>query len=148
MPSTVDDAPALLQAQISAFHHDSVLYPGVEPGGPPGYDSLAVLEADIAAYPVFTIRADGLIIGGVVIFDRGAGHFHLDRIYIAPEYHNRGIGSQAIAFIERSFPAQKWSLHTPSYAVRNQHFYENFGYIKRGTDYDGDLELIYYEKIT
>ena len=39
--ATEADAEALVQVQIAAFHHDSVLYPEVEPGGPPGYDSVS-----------------------------------------------------------------------------------------------------------
>ncbi|NJK72178.1 MAG: GNAT family N-acetyltransferase [Synechococcaceae cyanobacterium SM2_3_60] len=49
----------------------------------------------------YTVRADGQIIGGMVVFDRGGGHYHLDLIYIDPAWHNRGIGGQALAFLEQ-----------------------------------------------
>ena len=32
------DAETLVRVQVAAFHYDSVLYPGVELGGPPGYE--------------------------------------------------------------------------------------------------------------
>jgi hypothetical protein len=49
-------------------------------------------------------------------------------------------------FIEQTYPAAKWTLDTPLYAVRNQHFYEKLGYVKVAeNDYDGFI-LIAYEK--
>nr|MCU0481776.1 hypothetical protein [Anaerolineae bacterium] len=47
--ATADDAQALVDVQIRAFHHDAVMYPD-EPlavGGPPDYDSVAVMLDDI-----------------------------------------------------------------------------------------------------
>src|SRR5262245_55274011 len=94
--ATATDAQALLNAQIRAFHHDSRLYPGIELGGPPGYESIDTLLADLDHDDCYKIIADGQIIGGIVVFDRGSGHFHLDRIYLDPDYHNLGVGTQAM----------------------------------------------------
>ncbi len=146
--ATPADADALTQAQIRAFHHDSVLYPGVEIGGPPGYDSVEQTVQDVESYPCYKILWDGQIVGGIVIFDRGGGHFHLDRIYLDPEVHNHGIGTQAMRFIEQTYPARKWTLDTPLWAVRNHHFYEKLGYVKVGEKVEegGSIILISYEK--
>ncbi len=86
------------------------------------------------------------MVGGLSVFDMGQGHFHLDVIFIDPAYHNRGIGTQAMHFIEQTFPAQKWTLNTPGYATRNQHFYEKFGYVKVGVAAFSYFTLIDYEK--
>jgi ribosomal protein S18 acetylase RimI-like enzyme len=146
-PATPADARRLLQAQIAAFHHDAVLYPGVEPGGPPGYDSLdTVLQKIKEAFYYYKIVVDGHIAGGIAIYDEGGGHLHLDLIYLDPAYHNRGIGSHAMRFIEKTHPASRWTLHTPTYAIRNQHFYEKFGYVKTGEEAHPDITLIAYEK--
>jgi GNAT superfamily N-acetyltransferase len=146
--ATPADAEALLQAQIRAFHSDADNYPGVELGGPPGYDSLdKVLEA-IGNDEYFTIRYDDRIVGGIVLFKRGEGHYHLDILFVDPDYHNLGIGSQAMQFLGRTYPdATKWTLDTPLYATRNHHFYEKFGFVKVGqkTEDDGFV-LIEYEK--
>jgi ribosomal protein S18 acetylase RimI-like enzyme len=146
--ATPADAPALVELQIRAFHHDAVLYPGVEPDGPPGYDSVDHTLRDIAEVPCYKILADDRIIGGIVVFERTTGHFHLDKIFIDPEYQGRGIGSQAMRFIEHAHPAALWTLHTPTYAVRNQHFYEKHGYIKTGEENLHDFILFAYEKRT
>ena len=143
---TVNDAQALLDVQIRAFHDDARLYPGVEIGGPPGYDSLEVVTEEIEKELYHKIVCDGKIVGGIVVYDRGEGHFHLDKIYVDPEYHNRTIGTCAMQFIEALYPASKWSLDTPVYAVRNHHFYEKMGYI-RGKEFAADdITLFAYEK--
>lgn len=143
------DAPALTAAAIAAFHDDARLY-GVPLSGPPGYDSVEHALELMAEGDYYKIEQDGRIIGGMVVFDEGEGHFHLGVLFVHPEYHNLGIGSQAIQFIERRYSAaKKWTLDTPAYAVRNQHFYEKFDYVKVNefTPPDDPILLFAYEKL-
>lgn len=141
------DAEILVKVQISAFHYDALIYPGVEIGGPPGYDSVDSALRKMQEADYYKIIADGQIIGGIVVFDLGESHFHLDLLYIDPDYHNRGVGTQAMQFIEQTYPARKWTLDTPAYAIRNQHFYEKFGYVKVGESTESDnITLFGYEK--
>ena len=147
--ATPDDAAALVKTQIAAFHYDAVIYPGVEIGGPPGYDSVDAMLKNIWEAECYKISADGVgeCIGGMVLFEKAPGHYHLDLIFLDPAYHNQGIGTQAMQFIEAVYPAAtRWTLDTPVYAVRNHHFYEKFGYVKVGEHHDGDVPLIAYEK--
>jgi len=145
--ATPDNASELVRVQIAAFEHDATIYPGVEPGGPPGYDSVADMLDKIADDECYVISLDGVCIGGIVVFDMGGGHFHLDVIFIDPAFHNLGIGTQAMAFIEQSYPATKWTLDTPQWAVRNQHFYEKLGYKKvRLFTAEDNTPLIAFEK--
>ena len=141
------DAEALVAAQIAAFQYDSVLYPDVEIGGPPGYDSVEDMRRKMAEGQCYKMVNAGRIIGGIVVFDKGQGHIYVGRIYIDPAYHNRGIGTQAIQFLEQTYPAATlWSLDTPVWAVRNQHFYEKLGYVKVGEEVLPDITLIQYQK--
>jgi GNAT superfamily N-acetyltransferase len=144
--ATAADAEALVKLQIAAFHNDSLLYPSVEIGGPPGYESIDVMLSKIREDECYKIIADGLIVGGIVIFVQGEGHYHLDLIFIDPAYHDRGIGTLAMHFIEQAYHATKWTLDTPDWAVRNQHFYEKFGYVKVGEEDAHGIRLIAYEK--
>ena len=144
--ATADDAETLVQLQIAAFHHDALIYPGVEIGGPPGYDSVESVLQKIHEDDCYKITVDGQRVGGIVVFSKGEGHFHLDLIYIDPAYHNRGIGTRAMQFLEQHYAATKWTLDTPDWAVRNHHFYEKFGYVKVGEDVQDDITLIAYEK--
>ncbi len=145
-PAIPADAETLVKVQVAAFHYDSVLYPGVELGGPPGYDSVDTALEKMDEHIYYKIVMDGQIVGGIVVFDEGPGHLHLDLIYIDPTYHDRGIGTQAMHLLEEKHPANKWTLDTPQYAIRNQHFYEKFGYIKVREYMDGDFPLFAYEK--
>jgi GNAT superfamily N-acetyltransferase len=144
---TIEDAAQLLEAQIRAFHDDARLYPGVELGGPPNYDSLPAVIREIQEDLYHKIVHEGKIIGALVVFDYGGGHYHLDKIFVDPEYHNRGVGTQAMQFLEKTYPAAVWTLDTPAYAVRNHHFYEKLGYVKEGEKVeDGNFRLFCYRK--
>ena len=144
--ATPADAEDMVQMQIVAFHDDARLYPGVELGGPPGYDSVDVMLQKIKDNECYKIVYEGRIIGGIIVVDEGQGHFHLDVLNIDPQYHNLGIGTQAMHFIEQTYPATKWTLDTPGYAIRNQHFYEKLGYVKVKEAYYDDFLLFAYEK--
>jgi GNAT superfamily N-acetyltransferase len=144
--ATAADAEALVKLQVLTFHDDARMYPGVKLGGPPGYDSIKDVLQKIREDNYYTIHYDGQIVGGLSVVKLGQGHFHLDVIYIDPAYHNRGIGTQAIHFIEQTYPAKKWTLNTPSYATRNHHFYEKLGYVKVGEEPFKDFTLLDYEK--
>ncbi len=145
--ATAADAEALVKVQIAAFHDDARLYPGVEMGGPPGYDSVENMLQKIREDECYKIMDEGQTIGGIILFEKEQGHFHLDVLCIEPAYHNRGIGTRAMQFIEQTYPATRWTLHTPTYAIRNQHFYEKLGYVKVGEEPEGDdITLIVYEK--
>ena len=144
--ATLADAEGMLAAQIAAFEYDSVLYPGVELGGPPQYDSLEFMRQQIQQDDCYTMVEAGQIIGGIVVFNIGQGHVHIDRIFIAPAHQNRGIGTLAMEFLEQTYAATRWTLDTPTWAVRNQHFYEKLGYVKVKEETFPDITLIGYEK--
>ena len=144
--ATPADAEDLVKVQIAAFHDDARLYPGVEIGGPPGYDSVEATLALIARGEFYKVSLNGETIGGLTVIDQGSGHFHLGVLAIDPAHHNKGFGTQAMGFIERTFPANVWTLDTPAYATRNQHFYEKLGFVRVGETVFPDITLIQYEK--
>jgi GNAT superfamily N-acetyltransferase len=145
-PATEEDAPALAIVSKAAFDSDARTHPGIEPGGPPGYDSADVLRSKIAEHTVFSVRLDGAVVGGIVVQDQGGGTLHLDLLFVDPARHNLGIGSAAMAFLDRSCPASRWTLQTPIWATRNRHFYEKFGFRKVGETVAPDITLVDYER--
>ena len=69
--------------------------------------------AKIARGEIHKVSLDDEIIGGITVIDQGAGHFHLDVLAIDPAHHNKGFGTHAMGFIERTFPASLLTLgHT------------------------------------
>ena len=71
--ATPADAEDLVKVQIAAFHDDARLYPGVEIGGPPGYDSVEETLATIARGEFYKVALNGEVIGGMTVIDQGAG---------------------------------------------------------------------------
>jgi ribosomal protein S18 acetylase RimI-like enzyme len=104
------------------------------------------MRKNIARHPCYKMLYKGRPVGVMVIFDRGEGHVHLDGIAIEPAYHNQGIGSLAMQFLEQAHPATRYTLDTPSWALRNQHFYEKLGYVKVDETIEPDIVLFAYEK--
>jgi GNAT superfamily N-acetyltransferase len=143
--ATPADAEDLVKVQIAAFHDDARLYPGVDIGGPPGYDSVEETLATISRGEFYKVSLRGDIIGGITVIDQGAGHFHVGILAIDPDHHNKGTGTEAMGFIER-IPATVWTLDTPAFATRNQHFYERLGFVRMGETVFPDITLIHYEK--
>ena len=161
----IEDAEALTEVQRRAFDDDSRRFGGLSAGGPvphvsggpvphvsggpPGYDSVDWTLWAMKTGIYYKILAGDRIIGAVILFDMHKRHFNLGRIFVDPDWQDRGIGSQAIRFIEKTFPyVKRWSLDTPEWAVRNHHFYEKLGYVKVGEEVPkgAGIRLCLYEK--
>ncbi len=140
------DAKTLAIISGRAFDND-VNYGAPGPGGPPGYKhemwQIRMMTRG-QYYKIIQDEEAPLIIGGFIVFQNSYGDCELGRIFIEPEYQNQGIGTQAMAFMEKAFPeARRWTLGTPAWNLRTQHFYEKAGYVKvRDEGRDG----IRYEK--
>lgn len=127
------DAEALTAVQTRTFDDDSRRHGHGERGGPPGYDSVAWQRRMMQQAAYYKILEADQIIGGAILFDQGGGHIYLGRIYLDPACQNRGVGAQVMRLLEAAYPAaRRWTLETPQWALRNQHFYERAGYVRVG----------------
>ena len=136
------DAEALAQASKLAFH-DDVKYgaPG-PPGGPPGYDSAAWQKRMMGIGEYYTIVADNVVAGGIIVFRKAPREYELGRIFITPAYQNQGIGTQAFDFLWQTYPLSKhWTLGTPKWNRRTRHFYAKVGFVEVGSDGHGGILL-------
>ncbi|WP_199880558.1 GNAT family N-acetyltransferase [Bacillus massiliglaciei] len=127
--STLEDITALLAIQQAAFQEDLEKYEDFETS--PACETPEKLEENIHTYHHFTILDGETIIGAIDV--RGhQEHRHIDKLFIAPSYQNKGAGTAAMEFLKNQFPdAQRWSLYTPSLSFRNHHFYEKSGFTKK-----------------
>lgn len=144
------DTENLLRAQMRAFNDETRRFGPGRDGGPPSYDSLDFVKGMIQnGYFYYKILYDREIIGGFNVEKISDGHYKIDMFFIDPQFHDKGIGTKVLAFIDNCFvDAKRWSLETPGYSVRNQHLYEKAGYKKVGEserETDG-FYLIYYER--
>jgi GNAT superfamily N-acetyltransferase len=149
-PAAAADVPHLVETQIRAFHDDSRRFArtvgGGEPGGPPGYDSPEWQTEMMRRGRYFTLRSSGTIAGGMIVFRAGDGSYNLGRIWLDPAFQDLGIGRVAIEYLHEMIgPGCTWTLDTPSWAVRNHHFYESLGYRKVGEEAmpDGWVSWLY-----
>jgi len=130
----VADAQTLALISGRAFDHD-VHYGAPGPGGPPGYKSDQWQRKMMRLGDYYKILDDDQIIGGFIIFRKAPREYELGRIFIEPDYQNRGLGSQAFAFIWAEYPlAKRWTLGTPAWNRRNRHFYQKVGFVEIGMD--------------
>jgi RimJ/RimL family protein N-acetyltransferase len=132
----LEDAKALALISWRAFDND-IHYGAPGKGGPPGYKSDMWQMRLIATghfYKILLADNGDRIIGGFVVFENSYGDCELGRIFIDPEFQNQGLGTQAMAFMEQAYPnARRWTLGTPGWNLRTQHFYEKVGYVRIGT---------------
>lgn len=142
----VDDAGILTKICKVAFDDFSRKHGGNSEGGPPGYDSVEYQIEKMKEAPYLKILLDEEIVGGMLLIPKEPGHMMLGRIFIHPAHQNKGIGTRAIEYIEEAYPAEKWSLETPTYAPENHRFYERLGYVRKGIVPDIPEPLFLYEK--
>ncbi len=141
-----EDAKALTHISGRAFDND-INYGAPGRGGPPGYKyemwQIRMMTRG-GYYKIILEEGVPFIIGGFIVFQNSFGDCELGRIFIDPDYQNQGIGAQAMAFMEKQFPeARRWTLGTPAWNLRTQHFYEKCGYVRIGPE---GRDGIRYEK--
>lgn len=135
-----NDAPKLAELQKASFDEESKHFNNNEIGGPPGYDSISWQEEMMQICEYLKVLFNGQIIGGALILIESNQVHNLGRIFIDPNYQNQGIGMKVMKEIERSFPdSTKWWLDTPSWSVKNHHFYTKCGFTK--VREEGDLYI-------
>ena len=65
-----------------------------------------------------------------------AEHRVLERIFVDPDLHRRGIGTRAMELAIEMYPEAKlWTLGTPEWNVRTSSFYAKMGFTQVGWDY-------------
>ncbi|MHA6531142.1 GNAT family N-acetyltransferase [Paenibacillus sp. BAC0078] len=146
------DASRLAEVQKRTFDHDAQQYQNKPEEGPPGYGSISWQSDMMKSGHYYKLLEDDVIIGGMIIFpSENKEECHLGRIFIDPKHQNRGYGQEAFRFLFSTFSsAQKWTLDTPSWAVRNHHFYKKHGFVQIAEvlDTNSGETLFQYERIT
>jgi replication factor A1 len=151
-----EDAVQLAKISKRAFHSDIHVGAPITTagdtssgGGPIGYDSPEFQVRMMKICQYYKMTYDGQLVGGLITGRKRLGHYELERIFVDPDYHNRGIATNAFnQVIAMVSDAQIWTLGTPEWNVRTKHFYEKLGFMQIGWTMDEPAwRGRYYEKV-
>jgi GNAT superfamily N-acetyltransferase len=145
--ATIDDAEALAEISKKAFDTDiDVGSPGG--GGPPGYDEPEFQVRVMDYFDCYRILLDDETVGGIYVASKTPGHKVLERIFVDPDHHRQGIGTQAMKLAMERYPEAKlWTLGTPDWNVRTTAFYEKLGFVQVGWEHaEPEFKGRWYEK--
>ncbi|HSG78108.1 MAG TPA: GNAT family N-acetyltransferase [Acidimicrobiia bacterium] len=140
------DAELLAIISQRAFDSDVAIgAPG--PGGPPGYTDPEWQRSMMNRGDYLCLTLGDAIVGGAIVFDMEPGHHDIGRIFLDPDHHRKGLGSQAMRLVMARYPkVRRWTLDTPAWNTRTRAFYEQLGFTEYGRrPVGGDFELILYE---
>ena len=135
------DAEDLARVSERAFHSD--IHCGAPRlGGPPGYKSAKWQSKMMDLGDYFKIIVEGGVVGGILVFRKERLRFEVGRIFVDPDFQNRGIGTGAFDFLWSRYPfAKLWVLGTPAWNLRNCHFYKKVGFVELGDDGRGGIRF-------
>lgn len=126
------DIPGLTPVMTRAFNDDAKKHLGIEREGPPGYDNGDFFREWLLPYQEsvgYKVMVGEVLIGGIIVWILPDGHNILGTIFVDPDHQDQGVGQGIWKFIEKTFPGTKsWRLGTPSWAIKNHHFYEKCGF--------------------
>lgn len=145
-----DDADLLTAISRETFDHDSKAHGLGESGGPPGYDSIVWQKKIIGKALYFKIIHAGEVVGGLILFHKNRNQMEVGRIFVLPSVQNIGVGQAVFERLEELYPRiERWTLDTPSFSGRNQHFYQKLGYciVRKSFENPEDtFPHLYFEK--
>ena len=141
--ATIDDAETLISIRNLSFYSDYIRY-----GECPGYNiSKDDMINSIRNGNSYKILCDKEVAGNISIKDNRDGTYYLGCLCVIPSFENKGIGKEALRFIESEFPdATAWTLQTPSDKEKNHYFYKKMGYIAVKEYIEGAVRLSVFEK--
>lgn len=148
------DIPDLIPVMKRAFDDDAQKHLDKESGGPPGYDNGDFFRTWLVPYQEskgYKILIGEVLIGGIIVWILPENHNILGTIFVDPAYQDQGVGQNAWKFIEKTYPETKsWSLETPSWAIKNHHFYIKCGFTQVESDplIPPEEDMVIYRKET
>lgn len=143
--ASLEELPAIIKIQHSAFEIESRLYGGRPI--PPMWETVDDVAADWPSTLVLVAEVDGQIVGSV----RGrldGDTCHVGRLSVHPEHQGRGVGTQLMLAVEEAFPqARRFELFTGHLSERNLRLYGRIGYVEFRREPVGDgVWLVYMQK--
>jgi len=142
----IDDAEAILELQKLAFREQALIYGDF--ALPALTESPEQIKADFSQKLFLKVQLGGKIAGAVRAFLDGQTCF-VERLVVAPEFQNQGIGTGLMFELERIFSeASRFELFTGHKSEKNLHLYGRLGYSEfRRERYSDVTMLVFMEKV-
>ncbi len=120
------DAAEILAVQKLAFHGQGILYNDFSL--PPLVQTLEELIRDFRTYAFLKALSGGKIVGSVRGLVEDDTCF-ISRLFVRPDYQNRGIGKKLMIALEKKFDAvRRYELYTGHKSGKNLALYGKLGY--------------------
>ncbi len=142
--AALEDAELLINIYNESFYDDYLRY-----GSCPGYGKTKeMMEESISKYPKYIILCDNEPVGSISCKKLEKGVYEVSCLCVVPEYQGRGIGTQAIQFVNTLYDdLVKLTLVTPLDKKENVKFYtEKCGFHIESIERDGNVELARFVK--
>lgn len=113
---------------------------------PPLVQTLESSKEDYKNQLILKAVIDGKIVGSVRAYEN-EGTSYIGRLFVHPEYQNRGIGTQLMKSIEDEFrESQRFELFTSKKSIKNIYLYSKLGYKIFREEQVNEITMVYMEK--
>ncbi len=129
--ATEDDADILAIISQRAYEHASETY-GKKPWGPRGYKAAKDHLYYIEKLETYNILFEEVVIGGVILSENGFDHKELVRLFIDPDFQDKGMATDAFNAIMELSPAKAWTVGITEWNEKAKGFLESNGFQKIG----------------
>ncbi len=143
---TVQDAEEILRLQKLAFYIEAAFYNDFTI--PPLVQTIESMKQDIENKIVLKLTIDGVIIGSVRGYVKDKTGY-IGRLFVQPEYQNKGIGSLLMQAVEeklKSAQAGRYELFTGDRSERTIRLYQKLGYSIFRKQPEHEHSIVYMEK--
>jgi GNAT superfamily N-acetyltransferase len=130
--ATEDDAGIMALISQRAYEQASALFEK-ETWGPRGYKSAKDHLYYIEKLETYCILYEEVVVGGVIISENGYEHKELVRMFVDPDFQDKGIGSDSFNILMELSPAKVWTVGNITWNEKAKGFLESNGFLKIGT---------------
>lgn len=132
VPATEDDAGILALVSQRAYEqaceqHEQDVW------GPRGYKSAKDHLYYIEKLETYCIVYEEVVVGGIILSENGFEHKELVRLFVDPDFQDKGIASDAFNMLMELSPAKAWTVGNPEWNKKTKGFLESNGFQKIGT---------------
>ncbi len=143
--ATEDDAGILALVSQRAYEHACEEFEK-EAWGPRGYKSAKDHLYYIEKLETYCILYQEVVVGGIIISENGFDHKELVRIFVDPDFQDKGIASDAFKALMELSPAKAWTVGNVEWNERAKGFLETNGFQKIGTINTDPYKTDWYRK--